>query len=159
MSEPLIITNTIQIDAPRAQVWDVLTNPAKTKLYMYGCEVITDWKPGSTIFWDGEYEGQVTRFVKGHVVEYRPEEYLAYTVIDPNNAEVPDIPENYLTVTYALEEKDGKTTLTVTQGDYAGVADGQKRYEDSMAADGWNSILASIKSVVEEGVPLNYVPE
>jgi uncharacterized protein YndB with AHSA1/START domain len=159
MSEPLIITNTITIKAPRSTVWDALTNPAKTKQYMYGCEVITDWKPGSTIFWDGENEGQVIRFVKGHVVDYRPEEYLAYTVIDPNNTEVPDIPENYLTVTYSLEEKNGETELTVTQGDYTSVADGQKRYEDSMAANGWNSILESIKSLIEEGTPLNFIPE
>jgi uncharacterized protein YndB with AHSA1/START domain len=76
-------------------------------------------------------EGKLITFVKGKIVEIRPGEYLAYTVIDPNNPNVPDIPENYLTVTYALEEKDGVTQFKVTQGDYSIVADGQNRYEDS----------------------------
>jgi len=70
-------------------------------------------------------------------------------VIDPNNTAVPDIPENYLTVTYALEEKDGATLFTVTQGDYSKVADGQNRYDDSNKVGGWQSLLEAIKVLVE----------
>ena len=38
---------------PFPQVWDMLTNPQKTKLYMFGCETVTDWKPGSELLWRG----------------------------------------------------------------------------------------------------------
>jgi len=149
MTTPLIIKNSISINAPKAKVWDALVNPEQTKKYMFGCEPVSDWKPGSTLLWNGEDEGKLITFVKGNIVEIRPEEYLAYTVIDPNNPNVPDIPENYLTVTYALEEKDGVTQFRVTQGDYSIVADGQNRYEDSNKVGGWQSLLEAIKLLVE----------
>jgi hypothetical protein len=62
-----------------------------------------------------------------------------------------DIAENYLTVTYDLKPVNGQTQLTVTQGDYTKVADGQNRYNDTIAGGGWQSILDQIKKLVEEG--------
>ena len=62
---------------------------------------------------------------------------------------IADIPENYLTVTYSLSDSEGNTNLTVTQGDYNKVADGENRYNEAMNAGGWESILAEIKKVVE----------
>lgn len=159
MSTPLIITNSITISAPKAKVWDALVNPEQTKKYMYGCEPVSDWKPGSELLWNGADGDKTITFVKGRILEIRGEEYLSYTVIDPNNTNVPDIPENYLTVTYSLEEKDGQTTLNVTQGDYSTVADGQNRYEDTMKVGGWQSIMDAIKSLVEEGKVLPLTPE
>jgi uncharacterized protein YndB with AHSA1/START domain len=150
MATPLIITNTISIKAPKTKIWDALVNPEITKKYMFGCEPVSDWKPGSPLLWNGEDDGKLVTFVKGKVVEIRPNEYLAYTVIDPNNPAVPDIPENYLTVTYALEEKNGMTEFTVTQGDYNTVADGQSRYDDSNKVGGWTTLLEAIKLLVED---------
>lgn len=137
MSEPLIIKNSISIRAPKAKVWDALVNPEQTKKYMYGCEPISDWKTGSELLWQGVDGDKSITFVKGKIIAIRPEEYLAYTVIDPNNTEVPDIPENYLTVTYTLEENNGETRCSVTQGDYSTVANGQGRYDDTMKVGGW----------------------
>jgi len=154
MSTPLIIKNIISIQASKAKVWDALVNPVQTKKYMFGCEPVSDWKAGSSLLWNGDDGGSLTTFVKGVIVEIRPEEYLAYTVIDPNNTAVPDIPENYLTVIYTLEEKDGATLFSVTQGDYSTVADGEARYRDTMKVGGWDPILESIKVLVED-LPLN----
>ena len=159
MSTPLIIKNSISISAPKSKVWDALVNPEQTKKYMYGCEPISDWKPGSDLLWNGVDGDKTITFVKGKILDIRPEEYLSYTVIDPNNTEVPDIPENYLTVTYTLEEKDGETKFSVTQGDYSTVANGQGRYDDTMKVGGWQSILDAIKSLVEEGKALDVVPQ
>jgi hypothetical protein len=79
-----------------------------------------------------------------------PEKFLSYTVIDPNST-IEDIPENYLTVTYDLKEEHDHVTLTVTQGDYSTVADGDKRYKDSYnGGEGWNPILVAIKELVEK---------
>jgi uncharacterized protein YndB with AHSA1/START domain len=87
--------------------------------------------------------------VKGSIVEIKPNERLVYTVIDPNNPNIPDIPENYLNVTYSLSEANGQTKLTVTQGDYATVADGEKRYKESYNEGlGWDPILVQIKALV-----------
>lgn len=150
MSNKLIIKNTISINASAAKVWNALINPEQTKKYMFGCEAISDWKPGSSLLWKGTWEGKEMVFVKGTITEIEPEKFLAYTVIDPNNPAIPDIPENYLTVTYHLSQENGETLLTVTQGDYSRVAEGEKRYKDSYNnGEGWNPILIQIKKLAE----------
>ena len=150
MAKPLIIKNTIVINAPAAQVWDALVNPEKTKKYMFGCEPITDWKVGSSLLWKGVHQGKEVVFVTGHIKEIKPEKLLTYTVFDPLNPNLEDVPENYLTVTYSLSSDKGKTTFVVTQGDYATVGDGKKRYEDSYNnGEGWHPLLVQIKSLVE----------
>lgn len=150
MKEPLIITNTIEITASAAKVWDVLVNPQQTKKYMFGCETVSDWRNGSELLWKGEYEGKEMIFVKGTIVDILPGKFLAYTTIDPNS-NIDDTSQNYLTVTYHLAEKDGKTIFTVTQGDYASVAEGERRYKESYNnGEGWNPILVQIKKIAEE---------
>jgi uncharacterized protein YndB with AHSA1/START domain len=99
--------------------------------------------------WQGEENGKVVTFVKGNIIEIQPGDFLSYTVIDPNNAEIPDLPENYLTVTYTLTETDGVTEWTVTQGDYATVAQGKRRWDDTQAQGGWTSILEAVRDLAE----------
>jgi uncharacterized protein YndB with AHSA1/START domain len=149
MSHPLIVTNTITIRASAAKVWDALTNPAQTKEYMFGCEALSDWKVGSPLIWKGNFDGVELVAVKGTIVEIQPGKFLAYTAIDPNNPSMPDLPENYLTVTYDLSEEGGETLLTATQGDYNTVADGENRYKHTVDGGGWAPVLAGIKKLVE----------
>ncbi|HZV70033.1 MAG TPA: SRPBCC domain-containing protein [Saprospiraceae bacterium] len=151
MEKNLFVKDSITIDASASSVWDALVNPEQTKKYMFGCETVSDWKIGSPLHWRGNYEGQDMVFVKGNIVDLQPEKLLSYTTIDPNNAEVPDVPENYLTVTYKLTEENGQTTLEISQGDYSTVADGERRYEDTVEGGGWSSILEAIKLLLEEG--------
>ena len=151
MSNPLYVKNTISINAPASKVWDALVNPEQTKKYMFGCETVSDWKAGSSLLWKGVYEGKEIVFVKGKIVDIKSEKVLAYTVIDPNNTAIPDIPENYLTVIYTLATEGKKTTLTVTQGDYSTVAEGEKRYAEAYNnGEGWNPILVEIKKTLEQ---------
>lgn len=150
MAKPLIIANSITINAPLKKVWDALVNPDQTKKYMFGCEAISDWKIGDPLLWKGMYEGKEMVFVKGVIVDLKPEKFLAYTTFDPLS-DMKDIPENYLTVTYDLSFDNGVTTLNVTQGDYSTVAEGERRYaESSNGGEGWNPILVEIKKLVEE---------
>lgn len=149
MSQPLFVKNTISIEAPANTVWDALVNPEQTKKYMFGCETVSDWKPGSSLDWVGEYEGKPMVFVKGNIVAIEPGRYLSYTTIDPNS-NIDDKAENYLTVTYTLEPKNGHTVFTVTQGDYSKVAEGERRYEEAYnGGQGWQPILDQIKQLVE----------
>jgi uncharacterized protein YndB with AHSA1/START domain len=149
METPLIVKSEIVINAPAAEVWDTLVNPAKTKIYMFGCETVSDWTVGSDLLWRGEYEGQQMVFVKGKILEIEPQQLLKYTVIDPF-ATYPDIPENYLNVTYTLIEDGGKTKLTVTQDGFETAAEGEKRYKDTYNnGEAWNPILVQIKKVAE----------
>jgi len=146
----LVVKNTITINAPADKVWDVLVNPEQTKKYMFGCKTVSDWKPGSPLLWKGVFDGQDLVAVKGTIVSIEPGKHLEYTTIDPNNTTIPDAPENYLTVTYDVASENGQTVLTVQQGDYTSVADGQKRYDEAMAAGGWQSILEQIKQLLEQ---------
>jgi uncharacterized protein YndB with AHSA1/START domain len=147
MSAPMIVTSTIAITAPAERVWEVLTRPEEVKKYMFGCETVSDWQPGSK----GVFGGVEMVAVKGHVVTIEPPHTLVYTVIDPNNPNIPDVPENYLTVTYSIAEQDGQTILTVTQGGFENAAEGQKRYEDTYnKGEGWNPILVQVKQIAEE---------
>jgi uncharacterized protein YndB with AHSA1/START domain len=148
--EPLIIQNTITINAPSSKVWDALINPQQTKKYMFGCEAISDWKVGSDLIWQMDYDGKPFIPVKGKIILMAPGMILGYTVFDPHS-NMPDIPENYLSVNYNLIEQNGETILTVMQGDYNTVADGARRYKEAYnEGKGWDPILQEIKKLVEQ---------
>ena len=118
MNHPLIIKNTILINAAAEKVWDALTNPEQTKKNTcLAARLFLTGFPEARLLWKGNYEGDEMVFVKGNIVTIEPNNILAYTVIDPNST-IEDIPENYLTVTYLLSNENGQTLLTVTQGDY-----------------------------------------
>jgi uncharacterized protein YndB with AHSA1/START domain len=149
MNKQLIVQNSILIHAPAEKVWDALTSPEQTKKYMFGCEAISEWRPGSALVWKGHFDGHELIAVKGSILDIKPGRFLAYTTIDPNSA-MEDIPQNYLTVTYSLEDTKVGTRLTVTQGDYATVADGERRYQEANNnGEGWTPILVQIKALVE----------
>jgi len=145
----LVVENTVSINAPIDKVWNTLTDPEQTKKYMFGCETVSDWKPGSSLLWRANYEGKEMVFVKGNIIAIQPPILLTYTVIDPN-ADMPDMPDNYLNVTYQLAEQDGVTILTVSQDGFEKAAEGEKRYKDVYNnGEGWNPILVEIKKVAE----------
>ncbi len=147
--EKLIVRNSILINAPIAKVWDALVNPEQTKKYMFGCEGLSSWTIGSPLLWQAMYEGKETVFVKGMIADIQPNKLLKYTVIDPNSS-MPDIPENYLNVTYELSEQEAQTNLTVYQDGFENAAEGEKRYTDVYNnGEGWQPILVEIKKLVE----------
>lgn len=143
----LFTRSTIDIAASAQAVWAMLTDPALTKQYMFGCEVISDWKVGSTVLWRGELEGKPMVFVTGRVVTFEPHAVLAYTTFDPNGT-LADVPSNHVTMTCRLTPlPGGKTRLDLAQGDFAKVEQGQQRYAD--AVNGGNGLLAKMQEVAE----------
>ena len=151
MSDKKYIVNSILINAQPSEIWDALTNPEQTKKYMFGCETVSDWQKGSDLLWKMNYEGKEIIAVKGTIASIEKDKMLAYTVIDPNSTTIADIPENYLMVTYCITKENGGHLLTVTQGNYATVADGEKRYKETYNnGEGWMPILKEIKKLVED---------
>ncbi|MGN8026035.1 SRPBCC domain-containing protein [Microbacterium sp. 22242] len=61
MSEDHVATSRIRIDAFADRVWQVLTDPQAVREFMFGTTVLTDWKPGSPIRWQGEWQGRPMR--------------------------------------------------------------------------------------------------
>ncbi len=147
---PLQVCNEITIQAELDEVWDALVNPEKTKVYMFGCEAITDWEEGEILLWRAQVDGEAIDYVIGRVTEYEPYRSLSYTVFDPHT-EMPNVWENYLHVRYELSElTEGEVQLKVTQGDYNTVAEGERRYQESYNNGiGWAPILDAIKQLVE----------
>lgn len=146
--QPLFVRNRIIIRAVASRVWEALTDPEQTKQYMFGCEAVSDWKIGSDLMWKGNFDGKELIAVKGKVVDIKKDRFLAYTAIDPNSS-IPDVPENYTTVTYTLTPEGENTLLEASQGDFARVAGGQARYEETNRGGGWQPILEAIKNLVE----------
>lgn len=122
------------LNANREKVWDTLTNPDKTKLFMFNCEAHSDWKIGSDIIWKGNFNGYESG-EKGIILELTKYEHLKYSSIDPNFG-IEDIPENYLHITYDLEEIEGKTELTTTIENFN---NDPERIEH--IAKGWDNIV------------------
>lgn len=143
MRYDLSVSGSVVINADPAKVWDALTNPAKIKEYLFGTETVTDWKVGSEIIFQGEYQGQKYRD-KGIIKEFTHEEKISYSYWSGFTG-LEDKPENYSLVTYKLEKINGNATnLTWTQ---KGFAD-EKGYEHSK--NGVNEILQQIKTVAEK---------
>jgi uncharacterized protein YndB with AHSA1/START domain len=149
MSKALIVRNTIKLNADVDRAWDALTDPTLTKRYMFGCEVVSDWKVGSPILWKAFSDGQELVHVKGSIVGIQRKKRLEYTVIG-SHTDYDDVPANYTTVTYELTPQDKQTVLSVAQGDFARVADGQKRYNDCIK--GWESALNGLKELLNKPV-------
>ncbi len=140
------IENEILINAPLSTVWDLLINPDKTPIYMYTCAIETDFIVGNDILWRGIHDSVL--YVSGRLLAYKPMETMVYTVIDPN-ASYEQIPENHLTVTYLLTEKEEGVQMKVIQSGYESVAEGQARYDEAVAGGGWTGILEKIKEMAE----------
>jgi uncharacterized protein YndB with AHSA1/START domain len=134
--------NKVTINAPRADVWDALTNPEKVKKYMHGTEMSTDWKEGSAITWTGEWKGKPYQD-KGEVLEVEPERLLKYTHWSPMGGSE-DVPENYHTVTYELAGTDGSTILTLRQDNNP-----TQEQADQMAEQNWAPVLKGLKEAAE----------
>lgn len=147
-NEIMIIEKEVQFNVAKEKVWDLLTNPSLTKEYMFGCEIISDWKVGNPILWKGQTEDKKEIiYVKGSIIEFKKGRKVTFTMFDPN-MKLDDIPENYLNLTYELEEKGNTTILKITQGNFASVADGKKRYEESLK--GWEMIIPIMKQIAEK---------
>src|SRR5512138_2738530 len=121
MNRNSIATATTTINAPASKVWDAITKPELIKKYLFDTDVISDWKVGSPILYRGEWQGKPFED-KGKIVEIVPEKRLVSTHWSPLSG-VPDLPENYHTVTYQLSEKDGGTEVTILQDNNASEAE------------------------------------
>ena len=77
MDKNLIATQNIEINTKPEKVWEVLINPKKIKIYLFGTETITDWKIGSSIIFQGEYSGNQYKD-KGYVIESTENKILSY---------------------------------------------------------------------------------
>ena len=137
----LIANAQALIDAPLDKVWDAFTNPATIKKYMFGTTVSSDWKNGSDITWKGEWKGKEYED-KGKIIQIKPKTYLQYTHFSPLLG-VPDLPENYHTVTVKLTPKNGSTIVLLSQDNNK--SDDARQHSE----DNWTMMLTELKKLME----------
>lgn len=143
MLSDLVVSRSIEINATLAKVWKGLTDPAIIKDYLYGTETVTDWKVGSEIVFQGEWEGNKYRD-HGVILELIPNELISYSYWSGFSG-LEDKPENYSTVTYNVKKiDDDKTLFTWTQKGFAT----EQNYEHSNS--GMEEFLKGIKAVIEK---------
>ena len=133
---------SISIDAPPAQVWKTLTTPALIKKYLFGTDVSSDWKEGSSITYIGEYEGKKYHD-KGVIIKAVPEKILQSTYWSSMGGKE-DKPENYNLVTYRLSRDGEKTILTLTQDNIA------TEKEKKHSTENWKVVLEKLKETSEK---------
>jgi uncharacterized protein YndB with AHSA1/START domain len=137
------LTATAQTDiaAPPSDVWHALTEPEVIAKYFFGTHVVTDWRPGSPIVWSGEYDGKAYED-KGEILDVQPPERLSMTHFSPMTG-LPDMPENYHTVTYELQGRDDSTHVSVRQ------ENNKDEGEVDRSQANWAAVLDGLKRVVE----------
>ena len=147
---PLIAEKSIEINAPAARVWTVLTNPHYNEkwaaLFAAKGPIDSDWKLGSKVLWRNT-DGQV--YVTGAVIALETNKLLRFTVRSTTKEMQPlsGLAEDDITQTFALHEHDGRTTLSIAHGDFSKLANGDKILPAVVA--GWDTILALLKQLAE----------
>ena len=137
-----VATAQCEIDAPPEKVWRALTDPQLIKKYMFGSEVRTDWKPGSPITWQGEFEGR-KYMDKGEIIAVEPGRRLEITHFSPLTGQE-DRPEIYHRVSYELQQTDGGTSLRLTQDNSSSAEEAEH------SAATWQMMLDGLKKVAEQ---------
>ncbi|HEX9385871.1 MAG TPA: SRPBCC domain-containing protein [Anaerolineales bacterium] len=132
---------TVTINAPASRVWEALMDPELIKQYLFGAEIVSDWKEGSPILYKGIYEGKAYED-KGRVLKAEPEKLLLITHWSPLSG-TPDRPENYHQVSYELTAENGSTQLTITQDNNA------SREEQEQNTNFWKMVLDGMKKLLE----------
>jgi len=145
--KPMIATNYVAkadttIYTSADKVWRALTEPEIIKRYMFGTTVTSDWKEGSKIIWEGEWQGKYYRD-KGKILELVPNKRLQYSHFSPLNGD-DDVPENYHIVTIDLVRRDDHTFVSLKQ-DNNHTEEAKQHSEKN-----WKMMLGTLKKLLEE---------
>ncbi len=141
MNINLTARQSIIIGVPLDVVWDALVNPTVIKKYMFGADVVSDWKEGSPIIFKGVWQGKPYED-KGLILKLIPEKLVQYSHYSPLSG-LPDIPENYHTVTMEVSRLDTGTGLALSQDNNA------TQEEKEHSEENWGFMLQGIKKLLE----------
>lgn len=141
MDRALKVEKEVVIVAGPDEVWKALTDKESIKKYFFGTEAISDWQVGSSLIFQGEWEGK-TYQDKGTILAAEPGNLLQYNYWSGFSG-LEDIPENYSLVTYSLSSDADQTTLTLTQEGFA------NEEAKSHGEGGWTMVLDNLKKLLE----------
>ena len=137
-----VLVKKININAPAAKVWNAVTNPEIIKQWLFGTNVTSDWKVGSTILFTGTYQGQEYRD-KGNILQFEKEKIFQYDYWSGFSG-LPDSKENYSIICFELSSASGGTQLTLTHSHFPT----ELGYEHS--DKNWDATLNLMKGIIEK---------
>ncbi len=133
---------SIDINAPASNVWEALITPSIIKQYFFGTNAVSGWKVGDAIIFKGEWQG-TSYEDKGVILDKKEQELFRYSYWSSMSG-LENKAENYVTVTYELEERNNYTRLTITQEN---IPD-EKTKEHSI--NNWKKVLQDLKQLLEK---------
>jgi uncharacterized protein YndB with AHSA1/START domain len=133
---------TTGVDASVAKVWHALVTPEEIKRYMFGTNVVSDWKEGAPITWKGEWQGKSFED-KGKILKMDPGHMLQYSHYSPLSG-LPEKPENYHTVTIELQGQGPRTVVSLSQDNNP--TDEARAHSEK----NWTSMLEGLKKLLEK---------
>lgn len=142
MNKNVIARSSINIDVPTEKVWNALVTPEAIKQYMFGTNVVSAWREGTPIVWKGECQGKSYED-KGMILQITPQQLLQYTHFSSLSG-LPDVPENYHTVTIELSAHDGHSHVSLTQ------VNNPSEEARAHSEKNWGMMLASLKKFLEQ---------
>lgn len=142
MSNKLTAEVTAWIRATPQEVWNALTQPELIRQYFFGTEAISDWKVGSTLHFKGEWEGK-PYLDKGFILASEPNQLFRYSYWSAFSG-MPDVPENYAEITYALSPKENGTELRVIQN---GIPDEARKKHSE---ENWRVVIEGLRKIVQK---------
>ncbi len=131
------------VKASRQAVWRVLTSNGSHPEIMFGAEIVSDWRIGSRIVWRGEWQGKAFED-HGVVIELEEPSRIVLTHFSPMSGQ-PDVPENYHSLRFELDEIPGGTHITLDQDNNPTLEAAQHSRAN------WAQMLAGVKAVCERG--------
>jgi uncharacterized protein YndB with AHSA1/START domain len=139
---------TTYVHATPEQVWRALTDPELTGRY-WGHAQVSDWAVGSRID-HVRVDGSGISDATGSVIEADPPHRLAFGFDDPKQAEDPTFEPSI--VTFEIESYRDIVRLTVIHT--------RLRDADELRAigEGWPTVLANLKTLLETGDVLPQAP-
>ncbi len=141
MGTGLIARASVTVNAPRERVWTALVSPEAIKQYMFGTDVVSEWREGSRIVWKGEWQGKAYED-HGVILALTPQRRLQYSHFSPLSG-LPDTPENYHSVTIELSDDGSATRISLSQDNNA-TEDARAHSEKN-----WGTMLTALKKFVE----------
>lgn len=137
----LVLNKSIKLNADKTKVWNALVNPEKIKIYLFGTETLSDWKEGSPIIFQGEWEGKKYQD-KGTILKLIPNEVFEYNYWSSFST-LEDIPDNYSVISFKLSESEGGTILDLTQKGF------EKEENKEHSEKSWDFVIGLFKELVE----------